>query len=1104
MSLRRSRPVNLQTNIATQSPHYYSTLPPSAVSSSSISSSPQNMSPVLFPETPGFTANSSVVPSPDPNRGSTSDDQIPYTRLPDSVLATKPSLSSLSQHASGSPNLSQEPPSSSKSGLVRRFSNKATNLVTRRRQSSAAPNSREGSVGPAMVRKRSGSTTTAPPDLNHISAVLTDSDDSPDDREETHHGGSTPYKEALSNSSSTSINATSSPGIDGPVWPSQLLTGTPLRKVSKKNRWKRIVLVLDPGSGRILWEGARKRKQIRIDDIKEIRSDSDIRQYCRDFDIPESESARWFSIIYAAPELQKTKTLHLIADDIGTFKNWTGTLQRVWQDRLENLTSLMAFDDKAIEKYWKSEVLLQRGSDGPGGKGTDGGLDFQGFERVCRNLHINASPSQLLARFRAADRTNSGRMDYLRFKEFVDLMKTRYDVGDIFSSLASKPEEGLSIDEFFGFVGGIQGENIDEDASKWRAAFAEFADKGSETSSNIKGAMSAAGFTRFLTSRYNAPIVETPKEITLDRPMNEYFISSSHNTYLLGRQVVGQSSVEGYISALIDGCRCVEVDCWDGSDGQPVVLHGRSMTTSISFQEAMTTIKRYAFVKTKFPLWISLEVHTNPTQQAKMATIMKETFGDLLVTEPLDPTSDKLPSPSELMGRILIKVKKTYTREDPRPLEINGRRRGSSLSSPYSRPLVIDNAGSLPHSLPQSPLLGPLYSRRAATARNNKVDPIAESVSLDGASSSGGSDEESLADVPVNGSKPSDNPEMKTERVLGDLAVYCAGVKFRGFDYPEAKTFNHIFSFMESTFSRYSKPREAKKALDRHNMRYLMRVYPDRKRISSHNFDPLIYWRRGVQMAALNWQTFDLGMQLNRAMFEGGTDSTGYVLKPSELREIQHMRDDVWGKRERKTVSFSIDVISAQQLIRPSGMSSSKAVHPYVEVEVFHPNDKRYKNETDSLLATDSDTPLIHRTQIVPENGFNPLFNRRFTFKVTTKYPDLVFVKWSVKLSSDGESYNDRPPMATFTAKLANLKQGFRTLPLLNRIGEEYVFSTLFCYIKKDPITRILLDCPEDRLAPTESSGKFLGLGLGLNVFGRSNGSPRLTIEKASSDSSLI
>ncbi|KHN95626.1 phosphoinositide-specific phospholipase C [Metarhizium album ARSEF 1941] len=1116
--LRRSRPGHVQTTFNSNSQPVH--VADSEISASSAASSSQQGSPIMSPGAAVLTTNSSIQASPEP-LGSRDDDQFSASfQLPDSILTHKTSNNSLSRSwvSSTSPIVEVAVPelrsnsvsatsigtaptaTTSKGNLIRRLSSRASRRLTssRRRQSSATPASRDGSIGPCFLRRRSDSNNTAPPD--YVPTPSTDSESDLDERDDLMSIKSSFLdqipKGSSANSTTGSISGSAN-NMAGPVIPLQLQRGTWLRKISKKNRSKRICLVYERETNKLVWDQARPHKFLHVDEIREIRFESDIQQYARDFNIPEPERLTWFTILYTMPDKSKSKLMHLMADSVETTNLWINFLDAMMRHRQDVMTALMTFNDKAIQQYWQSEMTKKFG-DSPRNEEQEE-LDITGVMRVCQNLHIYSSQSTLQANFRLADARHCDALRFQEFLDFVRLMRQRPDVQRLIRSIAAKPGKGLTFAEFLSFLKDYQGEDVEANKTTWERHFNKFVRK--YRSDDLAGLgilqddlyMSEAAFIGFLSSRQSGPLVEEPQQYTLDRPMNEYFISSSHNTYLLGRQVAGQSSVEGYIRALAQGCRCVEVDCWDGSDGQPQVVHGRTLTSAISFKEVMTTINKYAFVKSSFPLWISLEVHCSPSQQALMVDIMKDAFGSRLVTEPLDPSSDKLPSPSELMEKILIKVKKPRGgRDETLPAEPTGRRRGSSLSSPVSKPAVPDSGAFSPsQSVPQSPLL-PASNQARRLVSKSRVNTIAEGEVHDIPSSST-SDNESGSEM--GGSiRRSQN---KTTRYLGALGVYCAGVKFFGFEDPAAKTFNHIFSFMETSFAKHSRTKDAKMALDIHNMRYLMRVYPDGLRLASSNFDPLIYWRRGVQMAALNWQTFDSGMQLNNAMFQGGKDESGYVLKPDELRDIQiqpYNSAIAEGKKERSVVRFAIEVISAQQLMRPANLAANKSMDTYVEVEIFHANDKRDKKEIGSWLTHALDSPLKFQTDVVRENGFNPVFTGGpFKFTVTTKHPELIFVRWSVKLASYGESYNSKEgsAIATYTAKLKNLKGGYRTIPLHNHAGDQYLFSTLFCRINVEPIETKLFDIA----TPVQDGGKLNRFG--GKVFGRTNTSPRSTFEKS-------
>ncbi|MGH0172351.1 UNVERIFIED_CONTAM: hypothetical protein FKN15_013953 [Acipenser sinensis] len=182
-----------------------------------------------------------------------------------------------------------------------------------------------------------------------------------------------------------------------------------------------------------------------------------------------------------------------------------------------------------------------------------------------------------------------------------------------------------------------------------------------------KGQISQEGFMRYLSGEENGVIppekLDRSEDMTL--PLSHYFINSSHNTYLSAGQLAGNSSVEMYRQVLLSGCRCVELDCWKGrtAEEEPVITHGFTMTSEISFKEVIEAISECAFKTSPYPVILSFENHVDsPKQQAKMAEYCRGIFGDALLTEPLEKypleAGTPLPSPHELIGKILIKNKK--------------------------------------------------------------------------------------------------------------------------------------------------------------------------------------------------------------------------------------------------------------------------------------------------------------------------------------------------------------------------------------------------------------------------------------------------------------
>ncbi|MEN2496201.1 MAG: 1-phosphatidylinositol 4,5-bisphosphate phosphodiesterase beta-4, variant 2 [Marteilia pararefringens] len=399
----------------------------------------------------------------------------------------------------------------------------------------------------------------------------------------------------------------------------------------------------------------------------------------------------------------------------------------------------------------------------------------------------------------------------------------------------------------------------------------------------------------------------------LDFKLSDYFIRSSHNTYLIDYQFGGFASFQPYRFALLAGCRSVELDVYDSVTETnkivPIITHTKYLqVTPATLHSVVTAINDTAFIASKFPLILSIENHLSYQGQRIAARMMKEVFGGRIVEENeyKELTRNRELRLSDVFNRIFIKAK---------------RNSGVVSSSSANCELITGGGSGEEQDNPlgdQDNLQQHAKSGALNSPQTEKYDNSSQAQSLHPEFSAIVSHYHSVSysDLYVDQQHQkqedkcavSEIEDPKIDKTIGrgtknaptqqhNIVSISENVKLPGINYQKndsQQTINMNLVAYLSIFSRNS-----------------LRVYPKYTRVRSTNYNPFKYLANGVQMIAMNLQTPDRYVKSMQQIFSQNQHK-GFILRPRIFRRASNT--DFEHVNEGK-VSLDITLLS---LLQPS------------------------------------------------------------------------------------------------------------------------------------------------------------------------------------------
>ncbi|KAK1880577.1 Inactive phospholipase C-like protein 2 [Dissostichus eleginoides] len=495
-------------------------------------------------------------------------------------------------------------------------------------------------------------------------------------------GGGMSPETPVSNGNCTVKRLQKQPSCESPTWESAgsdsaskaiprrsslIKDGSRAGRDRKKTRY----YLLDAGLQALCWEPSKKesdKARISLASIREVRTGRNTETFRTSGVYEQISEDCAFSIIYG----EMYESLDLVANSAEVANIWVTGLRYLMQYGKHALDMLASSQD-SLRLGWL-EQLFSSAADSDDLEEDVEGLRLQLAVKLIRSVNPGVGGGKVELRFKELQRVRtsmsgltleneSGAKDPGDNKRPIGRNErvTKQDFIKVFHDFCTRPEiyfllvqfssnkEFLDTKDLMRFLEAEQGmAQVSEETSLKLILSHEPSEEGRQ-----QGYLSLDGFTSYLTSAECHLFDKEHDGVCQDmtQPLSHYYISSSHNTYLIEDQFRGPSDISGYIRALKMGCRCVEVDVWDGPDGEPVVCTGHSLSPPLLLHCVLDAIGRFAFVASHYPLIVCIENHCSVQQQQVMWQHLVKILGEKLYVDPPYEGKSYLPSPHALRNR---------------------------------------------------------------------------------------------------------------------------------------------------------------------------------------------------------------------------------------------------------------------------------------------------------------------------------------------------------------------------------------------------------------------------------------------------------------------